>query len=137
MNPEVAALARHRLDRARETLTEADALLERGSLPGAVNRLYYAAFYAARALLATQRLDSAKHAGVISLFQREYVKTGKIAPETAKTLSRAFEKRQKTDYADFASVRTEEATNLRDEVRSFVQECADLLDRMIGGAARG
>lgn len=49
MKPELAALARHRMAQAHETLAEADQLLASQAFRGAVNRLYYATFYAARA----------------------------------------------------------------------------------------
>jgi uncharacterized protein (UPF0332 family) len=42
---EVEALARHRMSRAREAFAEGDHLLSKGSLIGAVNRFYYAAFH--------------------------------------------------------------------------------------------
>jgi uncharacterized protein (UPF0332 family) len=58
VKPEVMTLARHRLRRARETLHEGDLLRQAKADVGAVNRYYYAAFYAARALLATLQLDS-------------------------------------------------------------------------------
>lgn len=134
MTPELEALVRHRLVRARETLSEADLLLKEGTTRGAVNRLYYAAFYAARSLLATKRLDSAKHSGVITLFQREFVKTGAVTPERAKALSRAFEKRQKTDYADFVAVSTEDARTLRGDVAAFVDECERAVERLLAQA---
>jgi uncharacterized protein (UPF0332 family) len=67
---ELIALAHYRLSRARETYNDALKLLEEGSLNSATNRFYYAAFYAARALLATKELDSSKHSGVISCLTR-------------------------------------------------------------------
>lgn len=79
---------------------------------GAVNRFYYAAFYAARALLALRELDSSRHSGVISLFQTQFVKPGLIATEKAKALPRAFEKRQKSDYGDFSTVTATEAQSI-------------------------
>ena len=80
MSPEVAVLARHRLERARESLREGDALEAAGALRGAVSRWYYAALHAARALLATRGVDSARHSGVISLFQAHFVKAGSWMP---------------------------------------------------------
>ncbi len=62
-------LVRRRLQRALSTLEEADDLIRASRYHGAVNRLYYAAFYAARGLLATKDLESSKHARAISLFQ--------------------------------------------------------------------
>jgi uncharacterized protein (UPF0332 family) len=44
----------HRMARAHSALEEAAVLPERRHVSGALNRLYYAAFYAARALLASQ-----------------------------------------------------------------------------------
>ena len=130
MTPEVEALARHRLARAREALDEGEHLLAGKRAVGAVNRLYYAAFYAAKALLATREMDSARHSGVIALFHTHFVRTGLVETDRARALSRAFEKRQKGDYGDFATVTLEEAGELREEARSFVEECQRVLDEL-------
>ena len=97
---------------------------------GAVNRFYYAAFYAARALLALREMDSSRHSGVISLFQGQFVKPGLFETEVAKALPRAFEKRQKTDYGDFSTVTASEAQSIRREVNEFVKACEQLLYRL-------
>jgi len=131
VKPELAALARHRLAQAHETLAEAEQLLASQALRGAVNRLYYAAFYAARALLALREVDAARHSGVISLFQQHYVKTGLVAAETGKILARAFEKRQNSDYEDFATVEPADAQDLASAVQTFVDTCTLLLDRLL------
>jgi uncharacterized protein (UPF0332 family) len=139
VKPECEALARHRLARAREALDEGEHLLVRERAAGAVNRLYYSAFHAARALLAAAELDSARHSGVITLFHTHFVRTGLVGTEHARALSRAFEKRQKGDYGDFASVTLDEARELREEVRFFVDECERVLDTLTreeGGASR-
>jgi uncharacterized protein len=74
-------LARHRIARAHDALNEAELLIEQRHFTGALNRLYYAAFYVARALLATKTLDSSRHSGVIALFQEHFVKTGLISTD--------------------------------------------------------
>ena len=122
-------LAQHRMARARATLEEATLLLERGMLVGALNRVYYAAFYAARALLATRQLDSSRHSGVISLFQEHFVRTALVAPELARALPRAFEKRQTSDYDDFIDPSREELISLRDQVGAFLDACDEVLRR--------
>ena len=131
MKPEIAALARHRLTQARETLAEGAQLLAGQALRGAVNRLYYAAFYAARALLALREIDAARHSGVVSLFQQHFIKPGLIAPDVGKTLARAFEKRQNSDYEDFAIVDPADAQDLASAVQTFVTTCEKLLDRLL------
>jgi uncharacterized protein (UPF0332 family) len=83
---ELEKLARHRLSRAKEAFAEGEHLFAKGAFMGAVNRFYYGAFYAARALLAVRELDSSRHSGVISLFQKHFVKPGLIATDKAKAL---------------------------------------------------
>jgi len=95
---------------------------------GALNRLYYAAFYSARALLATESLDSSRHSGVIALFQEHFVKTGLISTEVARALPRAFEKRQTSDYGDFSEPTSEEVLSLRDQVQAFVTACEAVVE---------
>jgi uncharacterized protein (UPF0332 family) len=68
-----------------------------------VNRLYYACFYAVSALLLKDGLSSSKHAGVRSLFNKQYVKTGKISKNLAQTYNDLFERRQESDYIDYVS----------------------------------
>jgi uncharacterized protein (UPF0332 family) len=113
--------------RARATLDDADALIEKNRWNGALNRLYYAVFYAARALLATRNVDSSRHSGVISLFQQHFVRTGHVAEESARTLPRLFEKRQTTDYGDYAEATRDEVLALRVQVEGFLKACEDLL----------
>lgn len=44
-----------------------------------------------------------KHVGVRSLFNRQYVKTGKIPRDLARIYNDLFERRQEGDYIDFVS----------------------------------
>ncbi|APC08773.1 HEPN domain-containing protein [Neomoorella thermoacetica] len=115
-------LCRWRLEKAERTFKEGEQLLDVGFYNGAINRFYYAAFHAVRALLALKKLDSAKHSGVISLFNREYVKTGVISKEASKTLSTIFAMRSEADYDDFKSFSLQEAADARKAVRSLIDE---------------
>ena len=131
MKPELEKLARHRLSRAKAAFSEGDHLLKAKAFMGAVNRFYYAAFYAARALLAVRELDSSRHSGVISLFQAQFVKPGLISTEKAKALPRAFEKRQKSDYGDFSTVTASETQAIRKDVAGFLEESERLLNLLV------
>ena len=48
---------KYRINRAETTLLEADAMLNMGFLSAALNRYYYACFYATTALLLTKELN--------------------------------------------------------------------------------
>ena len=128
MNP-AETIARHRLTRARAALDEGDLLIGRDHFSGALNRVYYAGFYAARAVLATVNADSSRHSGVISLFQQHFVRTGLVPAEVAKALPRAFEKRQTSDYGDFSEPTREEVVSLRDQVQLLIAACEQIVDR--------
>ena len=131
MKDEIKTLAKYRISRAKETFEDALLLLQKGSLISAVNRFYYATFYAARALLATKALDSSKHSGVISLFQKEFVKTGIINIDVSKTFTRVFERRVDADYEDFVQLTKEEVESTRNRTSEFIQECEKVLKKLL------
>ncbi|SPF34835.1 conserved hypothetical protein [Syntrophobacter sp. SbD1] len=91
----------YRLERARETIEEARILANAARWNACVNRLYYACFYAVSTLLVKDGLASSKHTGVRSLFNKHYVKTGKVPKDMARVYNDLFERRQEGDYIDF------------------------------------
>jgi len=101
---QLAALLRYRMQQADETLHEAEILLNQSSYRGAINRAYYAMFYSVLALLATKKLGTSKHSGVISLFDREFVKTGLFPRELSRSLRVAFDRRQTHDYGEVGQI---------------------------------
>ncbi len=102
-------LMNYRLTMADEKLNSARILLEYSSYKDSISRSYYAMFTAVRAILALDGVDFKKHAGVISYFQREYVKSKIFDKEYSKYLSQAFQIRNNTDYADFFIISQDEA----------------------------
>lgn len=130
MKDEVQKLSQHRLKRAERALKEGQSLFKNGFLEGTVNRLYYAAFYAAKALLVTKGLDSSKHSGIISLFHEHFVKTNIFDKEKARALSESFEERQDTDYEDFVSISRSEVQELENQVANFIVECKKVMQQI-------
>ncbi|NEQ34505.1 MAG: HEPN domain-containing protein [Leptolyngbya sp. SIO4C5] len=97
-------LVKYRLNEAEETLREAEILLDQSAFRGSVNRSYYAMFYAVVGLLATRGLGTSKHSGVMGLFDREFVKTGIFSKELSRSLHRAFDERQASDYGEMVQL---------------------------------
>jgi uncharacterized protein (UPF0332 family) len=64
----------------------------------AVNRAYYAMFYAANALLATKGLERSKHSGVIAAFREQFVKTGIIEVKLSRFFGETMDERHTADY---------------------------------------
>jgi uncharacterized protein (UPF0332 family) len=105
MTPDqLKALIHYRMEQAHETLREANILLDQSAFRGVVNRAYYAMFYAVLAVLATQQLGTSKHSGVLSLFDREFVKPGIFPRELSRSLHTAFELRQTYDYGELVTL---------------------------------
>ena len=94
-------VVQYRLQRARETLEDARILATASRWNPCVNHLYYACFYAVSALLIQHGFSSSKHTGVRSLFNRHYVRTGKVPKELAQVYNDLFGRRQEGDYMDF------------------------------------
>ncbi|HID63932.1 MAG TPA: HEPN domain-containing protein [Anaerolineae bacterium] len=66
------------VEHAQQMLQVADHNLADGFYASAINRAYYAIFYAANALLATKGLSRSKHSAVIATFRQYFVKPGLI-----------------------------------------------------------
>lgn len=60
-------------------------------------------------MLVLEGVDFSKHAGVISYFQKNYVKSGIFEKEYSKILAEAFEIRSESDYDDYYVISKEEA----------------------------
>jgi uncharacterized protein (UPF0332 family) len=117
---QVKALLRYRIAQANETLREAEILLNETALRGAVNRSYYAMFYALLALLATKQLGTSRHSGAIRLFDREFVKTGLFPKELSRSLRVAFNRRQTHDYSELAEIDQQTAEETLTSAKTFV-----------------
>ena len=114
-------LIKLRMRQAEETLREARILLGEQANRGAVNRAYYAMFYAVLALLATKGLGSSKHSGVIALFDREFVKPGDLPRELSRSLHLAFEHRQQADYGELTQLDPSVAPKAIEDSETFVR----------------
>lgn len=102
-------LIRYRLASANEKLASAKLLLDAGLYKDSVGRSYYSIFSAIRAVLAVRQVDFSKHAGVISYFQKEFIKTGIFDKKFSKYLQQAFQIRNSCDYDDFFIVSKQDA----------------------------
>ncbi len=120
-------LAKYRINDAREKMLSSEILLKSKQYKDSVSRSYYAMFSAARALLATKNYDSAKHSGVIALFNQYFVKKGLVFTEMGRLLAEAKDVRERGDYADFIEVSEEEAGRYLDAAKRFIGEIERVL----------
>lgn len=120
MNSKIKALVSYRFEQVDESLDAARILLEQNLTRSSVNRSYYAMFYAVLALLVTRKQETSKHSGAISLFDKEFVKTGMFKIEFSRWLHDAFDLRQRSDYVAQVQVSKEEASQMLAQAKAFV-----------------
>lgn len=95
------ALVKYRISKAKTTLDEVTILLDNDLFNTAINRIYYACYYAVTALLIDNEIKTRTHSGVRQMFGYYFVKTGKINNELGGFFSEIFDKRIMGDYDDF------------------------------------
>ena len=102
----------YRIAKARDTFRELDLLVSNQLWNTAVNRLYYACYYAVIALLINNEINTNTHAGVRQLFGLHYIKTGIVEQDLGKFYSRLFDLRRTGDYDDFIDFSEEDVLDL-------------------------
>ena len=88
---------------------EAQTLLEAGLHDGAVGRAYYAAFAAARAMLADAGIRAKTHRGVIQQFGKSLVQSGAVEVRLGRALAQLHRKRELAEYGTGHSLSKAEA----------------------------
>lgn len=129
MTPEQEAYVRYRIERSRTALREGRVLLDAGLPEAAVSRIYYAGFYAVSALILTEGHSRSKHTGVLSLFNKDWVRTGIVPAELGRCFRHMLDHRQDADYKDMATFTPEEVGQWLSEAEAFVATISDLVTR--------
>lgn len=120
-------LAKYRINRARETLSEISLHIENKLWNAAVNRLYYACYYAVIALLVDRKISTTAHAGVRRMFGFHFVKTGIIEKDLGKFYSDIFDMRQTGDYEDYMDFTKEDVLDLLPMAQKLISRIEALL----------
>jgi len=115
-----AQAVRYWLAKARECLASADDEARSGRLSFAINRCYYAAFYAASAALLARGKRFVKHSGVRAAVHRDLVKPALLPEDLGRIYDRLFHDRQQGDYIEFVSFEAEEVRSTVGESRLLV-----------------
>ena len=115
------------LERAETNLQVSRELLDKGYYDVSASRAYYAAFYAASALLLSDGLDTSKHSGVIALIHQHFVKSGKLNKEQGRNLNWLFELRSVGDYGVSLHVVQGDARRAMNTAEDFYKAVKTLL----------
>jgi len=111
------------LDGARRALQSAQYNLDGDFYGVAINRAYYAFFYAATALLLTLDITRGKHSGVMAAFREHFVKPGTFPVQDSRAYGEAFELRNVTDYEMLGTADRIQAQTTVENADRFVERC--------------
>ncbi|MCB1178764.1 MAG: HEPN domain-containing protein [Leptospiraceae bacterium] len=113
---------KYRLEKAEETYEVAELLIENEKWNSAVNRLYYASFYAVTGLLVNSEIATKSHSGVKTQFFLNFIKRGIIDQESGKLYGDLFDWRQKGDYGDFFDFEEKDVKPLLEPTRKLIDQ---------------
>ena len=116
------------LEKADEALASAELELNAGHTNFAVNRLYYACFYAVTALLLRDGKQFARHSAVKSEFGRTYIKPGRVDVKWNKFYQKLFDDRQEGDYIPTTTFEASDVSTSLQQAREFIDLIRGLID---------
>jgi len=126
---EKKSLVNYRLEKAKETFAEIPILIENKLWRNAANRLYYACFYAAMALLLKDGYTARTHSGVKALLGMYYVRTEIISKELNEAYQKMFNLRQTGDYDDMVIITEDDVMPLVASAEKFITEIEKLINK--------
>ena len=113
------ALSASRLEKAKQMLESAELLIEHNDYASACNRAYYSVFHSMRAVLALDEVDDHKHSHLISVFRKDYLKSGILDRSLSDIIGSSFEVRNSSDYEDFWVIAKTDAKEQVENARVF------------------
>lgn len=123
------ALVKYRIEKAYGTVVEARDSADDDHWTLAANRLYYAVYYASKALLIQNGIIAKSHEGVIGLIGQKFVVPGIISTDEAKLLARLQNMRKTGDYDDFKEWHQEDVESLFEKVEAYINKIRILVEQ--------
>lgn len=114
------ALTDYRMEQADSAISDAELLLQNDRLNAAANRIYYACFYAAEALLIRNGIRAATHTGVRQMFGLHFVQKGLIENQWGRFLGKMEQMREGADYDFFIKYEKQELLDIMPLAKQFI-----------------
>ena len=117
----------YRMEKADASLSEALKCLNFSMFNIAANRLYYAFYYAASALLISMKIEAHTHSGVQTMMHQQFIKTGILSGDDGILMRKLFLMRQRSDYEDFVDMTQEDIDDILPAASSLVKKILGLV----------
>ncbi|TAL27525.1 MAG: HEPN domain-containing protein [Nitrospirae bacterium] len=103
------SLSNIRMARAYEFFEDAKANFKENRYKTAINRSYYAALSAARAILILEGANPETHEGIVTMLSLRFIKPGILPVDIIKKFKVLLSRRTDVDYGDFETVNKADA----------------------------
>ena len=110
------------IERAEKITEQFETLREQQYWDTLVNRMYYAAFHAVTALLIHNALHVHTHRGALTIFNKEFVRTGVFTEEEGHLFSKLEGMRERGDYNCFIDTTEEEIVPLIEPLKALIDK---------------
>lgn len=124
-------IVRYRIDNAKSTLAEVNVHIQNRFYNTAVNRMYYACYYAASALLIANGVTTKSHDGVKQMFGLHFIKTGVLPRHLSSIYSTLFKRRLSGDYDDMFDNTLESVTEIYPKAQEFIITVKEKVDQWL------
>lgn len=122
-------LSKYRITEADDSLKVATHCLKEGLYKDSINRSYYAAFYAVKAVLALDTVDFKRHKDVMGYFNKEYVAKEVFPREIGRKIGTLQRVREKSDYDDFYIASKDKASEQFETAELVIREVKRYLEK--------
>ena len=126
--PSKEDIIRLKIAKAMNSLSAAEKMLEYNFTGAALNRLYYACFYAATALLFSKDIFTKTHSGVKQMLGLHFISTGILSRDLGKFYAHIFDNRLASDYDDIAIADYEMVKDFSSIAKEFVLTVQKILE---------
>ena len=122
-------LSKYRITEADDSLKVAAHCLKEGLYKDSINRSYYAAFYAVKAVLALDTVDFKRHKDVMGYFNKEYVAKEVFPREIGRKIGTLQRVRERSDYDDFYIASKDKASEQFETAELVIREVKRYLEK--------
>lgn len=122
------AIIQYRIERAFNTIEEAEFVITGKYWNLAADRLYYSLFYICEALLLSKKISTSTHAGLSRMINLHFVRTGILSEDDKDLMTEVFRMRQSGDYDDLSDWTEKSIVPKLPLVKNLVNKINSLID---------
>jgi len=124
-------LSETRMAKAKEFLADARATFDGGRYRTSVNRAYYAALNAVRAILILEGANPETHEGAVTLLSLRFVKSRILPVDIIKKFKILLSRRTDVDYGDFDTIDAKDSEDSLRDAEVIIETIDQVRKRLI------